>query len=166
MAEPVIRPRQNDDLPSCVRVLAAVHRAGGYPAVWPTEPERWLTPRELIGGWVAVDGPAVLGHVALTRAKPGLAAAAGLPAEQLAAVARLFVDVSARRTGLACALLDRAVQAATEGGCRPVLEVASDAAGAIALYERAGWRHLGTAPGGWLTAAGQPAVVRTYLGPA
>ncbi|MFD5564425.1 GNAT family N-acetyltransferase [Kitasatospora griseola] len=166
MAEPVIRPRHDDDLPACVRMLAAVHRVDGYPAVWSAETERWLTPGELLGVWVVADGPAVLGHVALTRTGPDLAAAVGRPSSQLAAVARLFVDVSARRTGLAGALLARAVQAAVADGRRPVLEVESDAAGAIALYERAGWRRVGTAPGDWLTAAGQPAVVHTYLGPA
>ncbi|MFJ5926760.1 GNAT family N-acetyltransferase [Kitasatospora sp. NPDC092948] len=165
MAEPVIRPRHDDDLPACVRTLAAVHRADGYPAAWPAEPERWLTPRELLGVWVAVDGSAVVGHVALTRTGPALAASVGHPEEQLGAVARLFVDVPARRGGLAATLLARAARAAAEDGRRPVLEVESGAAGAIALYERAGWRLVGTAPGDWLTTAGQPAVVHTYVGP-
>ncbi|MGW4380792.1 GNAT family N-acetyltransferase [Kitasatospora sp. NPDC004531] len=165
MAEPLIRPRHDDDLPSCVRTLEAVHRADGYPSVWPARPELWLTPPELLGAWVAADGPALLGHVALTRADPALAAAVGRPSGQLAAVARLFVDRSARRGGLAAALLERAARAAAGAGRQPVLEVESGAAAAISLYERAGWRFVGSGPGGWSTADGQPAVVRTYLGP-
>ncbi|MFG2697566.1 GNAT family N-acetyltransferase [Kitasatospora sp. NPDC048407] len=166
MTEPVIRPRRDDDLPSCVRALAGVYESDGYPAYWPTEPKHWLTPTELLGVWVAANGPEVLGHVALTHSGPVLAAAVGLPEDQLAAVARLFVGVPARRGGLAGALLERAAQAAVEGGRRPVLEVESGAAGAIALYERAGWQFVCTATANWLTPAGEPAVVHTYLGPA
>ncbi|MFD8482868.1 GNAT family N-acetyltransferase [Kitasatospora sp. NPDC059673] len=166
MAQPVIRPRRDDDLPSCVRALATAYQADRYPAYWPSEPERWLAPPELLGAWVAVAGPEVLGHVALARAGSVIAAAVGLPGDQLAAVARLFVGVSARRRGLAGALLDRAAQAAREGGRRPVLEVESGAEGAIALYERAGWQLVTTATANWLAPTGQPAVVHTYLGPA
>ena len=119
----------------------------------------------MLGAWIAAAGPAVLGHVALTRTGEAIAEAAGMPAAKLAVVSRLFVAVDARRGGVARDLLDHAAQAATDAGLHAVLEVDAAAAGAIALYERAGWRLAGTGSGGWIAADGQPARVRFYVGP-
>ncbi|NUP45692.1 MAG: GNAT family N-acetyltransferase [Catenulispora sp.] len=152
-------------MPACVQALAAVHAADRYPANWPTDPRRWLTPDGSLGAWVATDGAAVLGHVSLARPGPALADVVGVPAAELAEVARLFVGVSARRGGLARDLLAHAAQMAIGDRLQPVLEVESGAIGAIALYERTGWRFVGSSVADWRTADGQPAVVRIYIGP-
>jgi ribosomal protein S18 acetylase RimI-like enzyme len=165
MPAPVIRPRRDEDLPACVQALVGVHETDGYPVRWPADPHQWLTPVRMLGAWVATDGAAVLGHVALTQPGEAFAEAVGLPAAKLALVARLYVAVEARRGGLARDLLDCAAQAATEAGREAVLEVDTNAAGAIALYERAGWRFVRNDTGGWIAADGLPARVRIYLAP-
>jgi GNAT superfamily N-acetyltransferase len=166
MSETVIRPRRDDDLPACVQALAGVHETDGYPVRWPADPRDWLNPRRITGAWIAADGPTVLGHVTLTRPDAAFAAAAGRPESELAVVSRLFVAVEARRGGLAARLLDCVTRAATADGLLPALEVEARATGAIALYERAGWRFVRTDTGHWIAADGQPAKVRIYLGPA
>ncbi|WP_370371081.1 GNAT family N-acetyltransferase [Catenulispora sp. GP43] len=171
MPERVIRPRRPTDLPACAEALRGVHETDGYPVRWPADPQGWLTPRDMIGCWIATAGDTdtdtdrVLGHVALTRAGAAIAEALALPAAKLALVARLFVAVDARRGGLATDLLDRAARAARDEGLQAVLEVDAAAAGAIALYERAGWRLAGSGDGGWIAADGLPARVRFYVGP-
>lgn len=165
MPEQVIRPRGDEDLPACAAALRGVHEKDRYPVRWPADPGRWLTPEDMLGAWIAADGPAVLGHVTLTRAGAAIAEAVGLPAGELALVARLYVALEARRGGLASDLLACAAKAAAEAGLQAVLEVDAAAAGAVALYERAGWRFVGSGDGGWLAADGLPARVRFYLAP-
>lgn len=166
MGETEIRRRRDDDLKACVEALATVHEADRYPAQWPADPGGWLTPDGLIGAWVAVEGPDVLGHVALTSTGQDLAADAGVPADQLASVARLFATASARRRGVARALVATASAAAAAEGLRLVLEVEDGGGAAIALYERTGWRHAGTRTGDWTTADGRTALLHTYVAPA
>lgn len=165
--EQAIRPRRDDDLPACAEALRGVHETDGYPVRWPADPQGWLTPKNMLGVWIATsdDDATVRGHVALTRADAAIAEALGLPAPNLALVARLFVAVDARRGGLATDLLDHAAQAARDEGLQAVLEVDASAAGAIALYERAGWRLAASGEGGWIAADGLPARVRFYVGP-
>ena len=166
MGEPEIRRRRDDDLKACVEALATVHEADRYPAEWPADPGAWLRPDGLLGAWVAVEGPDVLGHVALTRTGQDLAADAGLPADQLASVARLFATAPARRRGVARSLLATASAAAAAEGLRLVLEVEDGGGAAIALYEHTGWRHAGTRTGDWTTADGRTALLHTYVAPA
>jgi GNAT superfamily N-acetyltransferase len=163
--EPVIRPRQDEDLPACATALRGVHETDGYPVRWPADPSQWLTPKSMLGAWIAADGPTVLGHVALTQPGDAITEAVGLPAAKLALVARLFVALEARRSGIASDLLDCAARAASKAGLQAVLEVDAAAAGAVALYERSGWRFVGNGEGGWLAADGLPARVRFYLAP-
>lgn len=165
MPEQVIRPRRDEDLPACAAALRGVHDTDGYPVRWPADPGRWLTPEDMLDAWVAAESPAVLGHVALTRAGEAIAEAVGLPAAELALVARLYVALEARRGGIASDLLDCAAKAASRAGLRAALEVDAAAAGAVALYERAGWRYVGSGSGGWLAADGLPARVRFHLAP-
>lgn len=166
MGEPHIRHRRDDDLKACVEALATVHEADRYPAEWPADPGGWLTPDRMLDAWVAVEGADVLGHVALTRTDDALAADAGLAQDELASVARLFATASARRRGVARALLATATAAAAAEGLRLVLEVEDGGGAAIALYERAGWRHAGTRAGDWATADGRTALLHTYVAPA
>ncbi|MEU8702006.1 GNAT family N-acetyltransferase [Streptomyces sp. NPDC048680] len=166
MEQPEIRRRRDDDVKACVEALATVHEADRYPARWPADPAGWLTPDGLLEAWVAVDGTDVLGHVALTRTDRVMAADAGHPPDELASVSRLFATASARRRGVASALLATATTAATAIGLRLVLEVEDGGGAAVALYERAGWRHAGSRPGDWRTADGRTALLHTYVAPA
>lgn len=163
--DPLILPRTADHLPACVEALAEVHAASGYPAHWPADPGRWLSPQGTLAAWVAVDGPTVLGHVLLTRTDPRLARSADLPADQLGSVARLFTVPGARGGGLATALLGKGRAAASARGLRAVLEVEAGAEPAVRLYERTGWRLAGSSTADWTTADGRPAMVRVYLAP-
>ncbi|MFJ2093932.1 GNAT family N-acetyltransferase [Streptomyces sp. NPDC087901] len=160
------RRRRDDDLAACVEALATVHEADRYPAQWPADPGRWLTPDGMLDAWVAAAGPDVLGHVALTCTDHVLAAQTGLPPEELASVGRLFATASARRRGVARVLLDTATTAAAAEGLRAVLEVEDGGRAAIALYERTGWRRVGSRPGDWTTADGRTALLHTYVAPA
>lgn len=165
MPAPLIRPRRPDDLPACAEALFAVHEKDGYPVRWPTDPEHWLTPDHMLGAWVAADGTSVLGHMTLAQPGDAFADGVGRPAPKLALVGRLFVAVDARRGGLASDLLSHAAQAARDEGRQAVLEVDANAAGAVAFYERAGWRFLRNDTGDWIAADGLPARVRIYLAP-
>jgi ribosomal protein S18 acetylase RimI-like enzyme len=64
-------------------------------------------------------------------------------------VSRLFVAPAARAHRAGAALLDQAVHAARDLGCRPLLDVRSANTAAIALYERRGWRLLGSTEAVW-----------------
>jgi GNAT superfamily N-acetyltransferase len=165
VSAPRIRPRRDEDLPACAEALFGVHEKDRYPVHWPADPQQWLTPDEMLGAWVAAAGPSILGHVVLTQAGAMIAEAVGIPAARLATVARMFVSVDARRGGLATDLLDRAAQAAADAGLRAVLEVDADATGAVAFYERAGWRQVGSGTSDWIGRDGLPAKVRFYMAP-
>ena len=165
-----IRARKPDDMGASVALLADVHAADGYPMRWPTDPPAWLTPDTLLSAWVAEDESGMMGHVALCHAAgetaaPVWSAAAGLPPERIAAVARLFVTPRARGRGLGAVLLATACGAARERGLRPALEVLGHDRRAIALYERAGWRRVGSAATPWASASGGYAVLHYYLAP-
>ncbi|MCP2363734.1 ribosomal protein S18 acetylase RimI-like enzyme [Nonomuraea thailandensis] len=142
-----IRTRTPDDLAACVEALAEVQAADRYPVRRPDDPGAWLTPDRMAGAWIAVEAGAVLGHVALT-----------LDAE----VSRLFVTPAARGRGVAARLLDT-VRAATPQPLK--LEVSSEGRAAIGLYERAGWRRVGSTRATWLNAAGEPALLYHYVSP-
>jgi ribosomal-protein-alanine N-acetyltransferase len=143
-----IRDRRPEDLDACVEALALVHEADAYPAVWPSDPVRWLTPRTLVHGLVVVDDAAVAGHVLLCRTDRGLE------------IARLFVIPSARGAGLARTLLESAADSAGEE--RLDLEVADYNRAAIALYERLGWQRLDSYRADWRAPDGAPALVHRF----
>ena len=145
-----VRPRLDGDLEQCVRLLADVHRADGYPAFWPDNPVRWLSPRGSFGAWVAAEAGLVAGHVAIAAVGAGHAAdvwrGAGLAPETLASMSRLFVAPPARGAGLGDELVDVACREAARRGLHPVLDVVETNLAAIALYERRKWVRIAGEP--------------------
>jgi GNAT superfamily N-acetyltransferase len=166
---PYIRPRRAPDLPASVEALHQVHLADGYPTNWPEHPAEWLTGGAPIGAWVAELGGRVAGHVALCRSAAGDVAPAlwsrreGVPVDEVAVVSRLFVAPGARGHGLGALLLARVVAEAGQLGLHPVLDVVAYDTSATALYERTGWRFLGTGEQRW--SPRQTVTVRCYARP-
>ncbi|MGW2154971.1 GNAT family N-acetyltransferase [Nonomuraea sp. NPDC001699] len=145
-----VRLRTPADLDACAAALRLVHNADRYPVDWPADPLGWLTPQGLLSAWVAVTEDQVLGHVGLAGTPEG------------PEVTRLFVAPAARGRGLAPLLLDT-VRKAADG---PVLlEVSDEGRAAVALYERLGWRRVGSTRARWLNAAGEPALLHHYVSP-
>jgi ribosomal-protein-alanine N-acetyltransferase len=165
----LIRARRERDVPRCVTLLRAVHEHDGYPAVWPSDPGRWLTSAGTdLAAWVAVDGDnAIRGHAAAQagRADPQLAALAGCPAGLLMLVARLFVDRAGRERGTGAALLTAAAEYARRSGWQPALEVADTGIAARRLYDRLGWACLGTRQADWRDANGRHPLLHLYAPP-
>jgi GNAT superfamily N-acetyltransferase len=146
-----IRPRVDADIEACLRLLAAVHARDHYPLLWPDDAAKWLSPRDLLGAWVAEVNGLVLGHVALTRDAgeqwAGIlrCARAVEPAMlDIALITRLFVDPTTRRRGLGSDLLDAACKYATGIGLHPAVDVVESDRAAIALYEANGWVRVRT----------------------
>jgi ribosomal protein S18 acetylase RimI-like enzyme len=81
---------------------------------------------------------------------------------QAAEVSRLFVASAARRRGVAVALLRQAMQWAEAHDLGLVLEVADHLQGAVALYERTGFRRVTTRQADWTTPDGQPVTLHQY----
>jgi GNAT superfamily N-acetyltransferase len=141
-----VRRRQAGDVEELARVAAAVRGLDGYP---PRLPDLFTSP-EALAAWVAVEGGAVVGHIALhpASAAPVMAIAGeatGWPAERLVVVARLLVAPTGRRRGAGTMLLDHAVAEAHARDRWPVLDVGAQFDGAIALYASRGWTCAGRA---------------------
>jgi GNAT superfamily N-acetyltransferase len=163
-----VRPRAGADLDACVQVLADVHAHSAYPLNWPADPAGWLSPPALDAAWVAMDGPggAVVGHVGLARATEDDDAArlwserAGTGLAATAVVSRLFVSPAARGRRGGALLLEAAADVARAAGRQPVLDVLESDTAARALYERLGWRPLGTSRQQW--GPGSPVTLHCY----
>jgi len=144
-----IRQRVESDLDACEKLARRVHGVDGYPPRRADDLREFITSAGALGAWVAdVDGT-VVGHAALNQSSsPEVIELArdsmGCTADQLAVVARLLVEPSARRRGVGAALLETAADAARRRGRRPILDVASHFAAANGLYESFGWTRLGT----------------------
>jgi GNAT superfamily N-acetyltransferase len=142
-----VRARVDGDLEACVRLLEAVHREDRYPEHWPADPARWLSPRGLLGAWVAEAGGRLAGHIVLRAATADAGAAvwseaSGLPPEQIATPTRFFVSRTRRGSGLGGALLDAACAEAANRSLHPALDVVETNVAAIRLYEQRGWRRV------------------------
>jgi GNAT superfamily N-acetyltransferase len=162
----VIRERSTQDVPGCLRALRAVHERDGYPAVWPSDPGRWLTSAGAdTAAWVAVDShDTIRGHVAARAGMPDtmLSALTGRPAEQLLSVVRLFVDPAGRGRAAGAALLAAAVDYARSRALQPTLEVTQSDTSARRLYHRLGWTCLDTRRASWTDAQGRHPVLYLY----
>lgn len=149
-----IRAREPGDMRACVQLLGEVHRSDAYPLLWPEHPDRWLTPATLIEAWVAEDAGEIAGHIALCSAAGESAVlewevATRVPAERMGVIAKFFVAPRAQRQGIGAALLQTATDTARARRFTPVLEVLAHNGSAIALYERTGWRCVGSGPAPW-----------------
>ncbi|MFF2653501.1 GNAT family N-acetyltransferase [Streptomyces sp. NPDC058045] len=150
-----MRARTGGDLDGCVRILAEVHTADGYPLNWPAAPGTWLTPPAHTASWVAELDGRVAGHAALCHATPDDAAPTawsahtGSPTTATAVLSRLFVAPWARGHGLGALLLTRATAAARDRALHPVLDVLTSDTAAAHLYARLGWHHLATVTQHW-----------------
>lgn len=161
----MIRPRRSEDLEPCVALLRDVHGADAYPVVWPADPASWLAGRDNLATWVAEQDGAILGHLSLcpvdgARSGSPWREALPVPVEQLAVVSRFFVSTRARRRGIGHALMTRAEEHAADHDLRLVLDVAVENRNAIAVYERRGWRRVGT---GELPLSADPWVLRVAV---
>jgi GNAT superfamily N-acetyltransferase len=164
----LIRPRRDDDLAACADLVRDVHTADGYPRYLPPDIASFLAPPDPYGCWVADEHGEVLGHVALVpRGLPATlevaADALGRPGDQLAVVARLLVSPRARGRGAGRMLLAAATDEAAARGLWPVLDVDTDLAPAIALYESLGWTLAGAVTVRWDD--GRTLAEYVYLGP-
>ena len=163
-----VRRRSARDLGECLRVLEAVHHADGYPAYWPDDPARWLSPAETLGAWVAeADGP-VVGHIVLRAGTAEADAsvwseATGLPPDRLASITRFFVSPGLRCAGVGGALLDAACAEAGARSLRPALEVVETDRDAVRLYERRGWRRVHSER--WAAACDGETLLHHYVAP-
>jgi ribosomal-protein-alanine N-acetyltransferase len=162
----LIRTRGEQDVPGCVKVLRSVHEHDGYPAVWPSDPGRWVTSVGTdAAAWVAIDNhDTIRGHVA---ARAGvhdtqLTALTGYPAGRLLSVVRLFVDPAGRERGTGAALLRAVADYSRRSQLLPTLDVADTGAAARRLYDRLGWTCLGTRRADWRDAGGRYPVLYLY----
>ncbi|MEV6430411.1 GNAT family N-acetyltransferase [Nocardia sp. NPDC051463] len=161
----VIRPRTIHDLPDCIVALREVHEIDGYPAVWPEDPAGWLAPSKFVATLVAEIDGAVVGQVGLGDSAIPAAVQRMLPNTQLISVIRLYVAPPSRGHGVGMRLLDAAAATAEALQRKPVLNVETGAAAAIALYERTGWMRVHSQPDGWTTPDGRAAFLHHYVGP-
>lgn len=164
-----IRLRTDADIDACVAVMRQTHEVDRYPVYGANVTAEFLVARRReLQAWVAELDGQIVGHVSLHRAEddatlPPAQAASSRPAAGLAFLSRLLVSPDARRLGLARRLVQTAVDHAHAGDLRPVLEVVTDASGAIALYESLSWKRIGALA---LPIPGHPPLdVYLYLAP-
>ena len=161
--------RREDDLDECERLARAVHGADGYPPRCADDLRLFVSTPDALGAWVAESDSGIVGHVALQpKSSPAVMAlacdATKRSPDQLCVVARLFVAPSHRREGVGSSLLATAADTGLAWGLWPILDVAAHFAGAIRLYENAGW-----VPVGGVTVAfpdDEPLEELVYVGPA
>jgi GNAT superfamily N-acetyltransferase len=144
-----VRRRTESDLDACVALAAVVKAVDDYPPHLPHELLRFVVGSDSIDAWVAQEEGNVVGHVALNRTTSDEVMALagqvlGKPPEALAVVARLFVAPTRRGEGTGARLLRTATVAAVDRGLAPILDVATHFKPAIALYEKLGWRRVGS----------------------
>ena len=143
-----VRLRRPGDLPVLLALLQRTHDREGYPVRAAAVSADWLADPVELGGWVATDGDAVRGHVALHPPKgPAVPVwQAGAGTDALAVVSRLFTDRA--RPGTGTSLLAHAVAQASERGRTAVLEV-DVLSPALGFYLRRGWRDAGRCVQHW-----------------
>ena len=144
-----IRPRYERDVPALVELADAVRAVDRWPPHQVGTTEEFVVGPLPLAALVAESDHAVIGHVAIhERSAESVMAVAEdvlrVEREQLAVVARLFVDPRLRRRGVGGALLAAAVERVTASERIAILDVWEELDEAIGLYERNGWSRLGS----------------------
>lgn len=164
-----VRPRADADFPALVEALHGTHRADAYPWMWPADPAAFLAPPLTLGAWVAGAEGRAVGQVVLRAAPeplPEWIAATGLLPREVAVISRLLVAPGHRGQGLARELFRAAWAGARRLGRRAILDVQTDAAAPIALYDSEGWARVTTLPAPWIGADGRHPQIHVYVSPA
>jgi GNAT superfamily N-acetyltransferase len=166
-ARATIRARTESDADPLVGVLAEVHLSDAYPMMATHVSREWLFDPGFEAAWVAAIDGVPIGHIAVKRGYGGAAIerASGRPATETLGVTRFFVGKSARGTGAASALLDAVDDFASEMGLALALDVVEFNTAAIALYERRGWKRVGSEVAQWFAPDGPHPTVHLYIGP-
>jgi GNAT superfamily N-acetyltransferase len=144
-----IRGRTEADRCAIDELAKVVHANDNYPVYVGGDLLSFIFVPDAIGAWVADRAETVVGHVALhprSSSKAVMALAeegTGLPAAQLAVVARLLVSPTERRAGIGRLLLGIATDRAAQLGLWPILDVVAGSEAPIRLYEKAGWTCVG-----------------------
>lgn len=163
-----VRERTDADIEAAAEVLVKVHALDGYPVEGVADPVAWLQAPRANNAWVALLDGQIVGHALVTQpgatdAAVGAWAEMGGDPEKTVSLARLFVDPAARGQGVGVQLTRTAMQWAQERGLRLVLDVMDKDKSAIRIYERLGWRSIGTAMHD--TGQGTEVLAHLYLGP-
>jgi GNAT superfamily N-acetyltransferase len=144
----IVRPRETADLPVLADLLGEQQPTSRYPYRWPLPmpPIDFIARPTDAASWVAEQDGQLLGHVAVGTLPPEETEvfAAELGDRRFLAITALFTGLAARGRGAGAALHDRAVAHLREQGVVPVLDVLPTHAAALAMYERRGWRTIGT----------------------
>ena len=150
MSDLDIRPTIPADLDALADVLVEVHAADGYPVEGVDDPRAWLSLSDPVGQWTAlVDGRPV-GHVAIVPLPKESEAPDLLRALEYGAIGpvgvlvRLFVAPAARGASIGHELMEVAERQARALGLGLTMEVMEKDQDALRLYERRGWRRIGT----------------------
>ncbi|MEU0787497.1 GNAT family N-acetyltransferase [Streptomyces sp. NPDC006173] len=150
MANTIVRPFGDADLPGAAAALVEVHGTDGYPVEGVDQPELWLRSTDVLAAWVAEVSNKIVGHVALMKPRGEDAVSlwieqSGDAEEHVAVLARLFVIKEARKHAVGEKLMKAAADYARGRDLRLVLDVMTKDAAAIHLYERLGWVKIGEA---------------------
>lgn len=156
-----LRERDDADLPGLLEVLAACANDSGYfaddaGALVSHALDSLADPR-FSASWVAEDADGLLGQISLLplTASEDLAylpfwlAGTGAPIEQHCLIKRLFVDPRSQSRGIGRSLMARAMAELAAQGLIGVLDTASVAESAMALYRKLGWREVGRCKPTW-----------------
>lgn len=156
-----IRLRTDQDLAPILTVLAVCAGDSGYFA----DDDGQLVPHALeslddprfTGSWVAsIDGE-VIGQISIMPLAlnedpeylPFWLAATAQPIERHALIKRLCVHPKAQGRGAASLLMETAMTELAASGLIGVLDTASIAQSAMALYRKLGWREVGRTKPTW-----------------
>lgn len=149
MPAATIRERERGHLAAAAAALVAVHASDGYPVEGVDDPHAWLCPPGLLAAWVALVDDTVVGHALVTTPKPGDAAveawtAQGGELSRIVVGGRLFVAPAGRSHNLGTRLAQTLTDWAASEGYDLVGDVMEKDKAALRIYERIGWRRIGT----------------------
>ncbi len=103
---------------------------------------------------------------AVSEPLPQWIAVTGLPTQDVAFISRLLIAPDHQRQGLARQLFRAAWAGARWLNRRAILDVQTDTAAPIALYDSEGWTRVATLPAPWTGADGRHPQIYVYVSPA